>query len=98
DTGPLTSASAACVDGRLLLRRSKVPQIRGRLVLAAGVELAVDADHVAFALDENPVVVLATAMLGPHGLRRALVAARHGPRLGEGMVDDRDLVAQHIWV
>src|SRR5215469_2618332 len=88
------SAGALKGGGGLL----EIPQVRGGLLLAGRHQVAVDADEIAFLLEEHIVVLGAAIGLGPERLLLAIVVAddRPGPRIG--VIDGGDLVVQAVAV
>src|SRR5262245_55813714 len=81
-----------------MARLVEVPQVRRRLARAAWPELAVDPNVVGLSFDEDVVVVLGAAVLDPHSITRAIVAARHRPGPGQRIVVGGDLVTQDVRV
>src|SRR5580704_11331516 len=76
------------------LRLVEILQIRRRLILPGGHEGAVRALEIAFATNENVLVVLGAMILDPDRVTVACVAPGHRPRARQGVVERRELVAQ----
>src|SRR5215467_7122907 len=80
----------------LRLHLIELTQIRRRLIPTARHQVAVLANEIGLALDDDQRVVLVTDEFGPDRLRIAAVSPRHRPGPREGMVDDRDLVVERV--
>src|SRR5262249_41109908 len=79
-------------------RRLEISQIRRPLILLGGHQQAIGADHVILVADADMQVVFRADHLFPHWPRIGVtpVLLLCGPRLGEGVVDDRDLVIEDV--
>src|SRR6478736_6981526 len=74
----------------------KLPQIRRRLILSHRHQQAVRAQHVVLLADDDMLVVGRAGVRAPLVIARAAIAAGDRPGTRERVVDDGDLVAQHV--
>src|SRR5436190_16436570 len=82
-------------------RLFEILQIVALLTLADRHQQAVRTELVNLVSDLDPARILDAQILGPLEQRLrpgAAVAAWHGPWPGQGMIDGRDLVVQHVRV
>src|ERR1700722_19491643 len=79
-------------------RRREIAQIRRRLVLAHGHEVAVLAHEIALAPDDDQIVVLAAQIFGPARLGGTAEAADHAPGPRQRMVDQCHVVEQQVGI
>lgn len=86
----------ATATAALLRRFFEKFQIRRRLILARGHQVAVIAHEVALLPDIDMMVILDAEVLGPQHFGGATVAPGHRPWTGQGMVERRDVVVQHV--
>src|SRR5215510_16177590 len=102
DVTPAGSASVRVIlcSPPSLPRPVEIAQIGRRLVLPGRHQVSVGAQKIVLAADGDMEVALGADGLAPHWPRslRAAVGLVHGPRAGQGVVDDRDVVVQEIWV
>src|SRR6202034_2761960 len=80
------------------LRLLEIARVRRRLVLARRHQIAVGAEQVGLAADDDVLVVLMAIVLAPGRVALALVAARDRPWPRQGVIDQRDLVEQLVGV
>src|SRR5262245_58084616 len=73
-------------------RLLEISQIRRRLVLLGGHQVAIRAHHVDLFADADMLVALGTNGLDPDRSAHAMVALDDGPGTGQRMVDGRDFV------
>src|SRR5205807_6884437 len=74
----------------------EIPQIRRRLILVGGHQLAVGAQELALLAEEDVEIVFRAGVLDPGRVAQPAVGLVHGPWLGEGMIEGRDDVVQHV--
>src|SRR6516165_10998984 len=83
---------------RLLLGWLEIFQVGRRLARPGGREKTLIADEIILLAEHDVVIVLGANELVPHRIGLAMVAARHGPGAGQGMVGRGDLVVQEIGI
>src|SRR5215472_5283166 len=81
-----------------LPRRLEIAQVRWRLVFAGRHQVAVAAAVVGLLSDPKQLVVTGAVILKPFRIfdRQATIGLRHRPWAVVGVVDQGDIVAQHI--
>src|SRR5262252_9101840 len=82
----------------LLARLIEIAQIRGLLILPDRHQEAIGAQEVILLADDDMLVVGGADVFAPSVVALATVAASHRPGTCERVVDDGDLVAQHVRV
>src|ERR1700681_957035 len=89
-----------CQTRALFRRRLEEAQVRRRLVLAGGHQVAVPGQEVALSLDDDVAVTLRAVFLGPVRcfLRIAAILLGHRPGPRQRFVDGGDLVEHHVRV
>src|SRR5476649_1061739 len=90
------SRQAMAAARSLLWRPIEAVELRRRLVLLGGHQVAIRTDEIGFPAERDIVVVGPAIVLDPDRIAVAIVAAGDGPRPGIGMIDGGDLVMQKI--